>query len=222
VRKSGVDFGTGKSRAQFAEALKKRFAETGATLREEVDGLDVYEDLNTTFLAVDGRVTVSGSPEDVRDLIDVAAARALTERQRIAAELLNDSLFEVSIDASFLLRISAIEALCEQAPASAAYIRLATTLRDAIPSDVQKEEREAMEHLLERDTSKQSVRSAYMSKFRRLLGNDKAKEFDELYTVRSKFLHEGLGRGNLLEPANVGLNLAQELLLADVTSAQLQ
>jgi hypothetical protein len=49
-----------------------------------------------------------------------------------------------------------------------------------------------MEHLLERDTSKQSVRSAYMSKFRRLLGNDKAKEFDELYTVRSKFLHEGL------------------------------
>ncbi len=79
-----------------------------------------------------------------------------------------------------------------------------------------------MERLLERDTAKQSVRSAYMSKFRRLLGNDKAREFDELYNLRSKFLHEGLGRGNLLEPANAGLNLAQELLLVDVTSAQLQ
>ncbi len=125
VRRSGVDFGTGKRRAQFAEDIKKRIAETGGTLREEVDGLDVYEDHNTMFLVVEGHVTVSGSPEDVRDLIDVAAAHALalTERQRIAAELLNDSLFEVSIDASFLLRISAIEALCAQAPASAAYIR---------------------------------------------------------------------------------------------------
>jgi hypothetical protein len=211
-------------RAQFSEDVKKKIAETGATLREEVEGLDVYdEDLNTTFLVAEGHATVSGSPQDIIDLIDVAAghSQALTERQRIAAELLNDSLFEVSTDASFLLRISAIEALCPQAPASAAYVTLATTLRGSIPSHVPKEDREAMERLLARDTARQSVRSAYMSKFRRLVGGQKANEFDELYNLRSKFLHEGLGRGKLLQPATAALNLAQELLLADVTSARL-
>jgi len=76
-----------------------------------------------------------------------------------------------------------------------------------------------MEHLLNRYAKLESVRSAYMSKFRRLLGKPKAKEFEELYNLRSKFLHEGLGRGNLLEPANAALNLAQELLLADLESA---
>ncbi|HEY4848264.1 MAG TPA: hypothetical protein VIH87_10885, partial [Methylocella sp.] len=224
VRRLGVDFGTGKRRAQFHEDIKKDIAETGATLRDEVDGLDVYEDFNTIFFVFDGHATAPGSPEDVGDLIDVAAAhaQALTERQRIAAELLNDSLFEVSTDASFLLRISAIEALCPQASASTAYVTLATTLRNAIPSDVPKEEREIMECLLKRDTRRQSVHSAYMSKFRCLLGKHKAKEFEKLYKLRSKFLHEGLGRGNLLEPADAALNLAQELLLADVTSAQLQ
>jgi hypothetical protein len=224
MRRLGVDFGTGKRRAQFHEDIKKDIAETDATLRDEVDGLDVYEDLNTIFFVFDGHATGSGSPERVEDLIDVAAAhaQALTERQRIAAELLNDSLFEVSTDASFLLRISAIEALCPQAPASTAYVTLATTLRDAIPSDVPKEERETMERLLKRDTVRQSVHNANMSTCRRLLGKHKAKEFDELYKLRSKFLHEGRGRGNLLEPADAALNLAQELLLADVTSAQLQ
>jgi hypothetical protein len=224
VRRLGVDFGTGKKRAQFSEDVKKKIAETGATLREELEGLDVYdEDLNTTFLVAEGHATVSGSPQDIIDLIDVAAghSQALTERQRIAAELLNDSLFEVSTDASFLLRISAIEALCPQAPASAAYVTLATTLRGSIPSHVPKEDREAMERLLARDTARQSVRGAYMSKFRRLVGGQKANEFDELYNLRSKFLHEGLGRGKLLQPATAALNLAQELLLADVTSARL-
>jgi hypothetical protein len=154
--------------------------------------------------------------------MDMAAAnvRALTEPQRIAAELLNDSLFEVSNDACFLLRIAAVEALCPQAPASGTYISLAEDLRNAIPREVPKEDREAMERLLERDTTRQSVRNAYMSKLRRLLNPQKAKEFDDLYNLRSKFLHEGIGRAKLLEPANAAWDLAQELLLADVRSAQ--
>jgi hypothetical protein len=225
VRRSGVDFGTGKKRAQFSESIKKKiFAETGATLREEVEGLDVYENLNTEFLVAEGHGTVSSGPEYVTELIDAGAAhsQALTERQRIAAELLNDSLFEISTDASFLLRISAIEALCPQSPTSNTYIKLANALRDAIPAHVSNDDREAMERLLERDTARESVRSAYMSKLRLLLGNQQASEFDKLYNLRSKFLHEGLGRGQLLDPANAALDLGQELLLADVASGRLE
>jgi hypothetical protein len=155
-------------------------------------------------------------------LIDVAAdhARSLTERQRIAAELLNDSLFQISSDASFLLRISAVEALCPQGAVSAEYLALAQTLRSAIPSGTLKEHRNAIEQTLKRETARQSVRSAYMSKFRQLLNDNKAGEFDELYKLRSKFLHDGFGRGNLLISANAAMDLAQELLLADVRSAQ--
>jgi hypothetical protein len=174
-------------------------------------------------MVMEGSITVSSSPEDVRELIEVAAghSRALVEvglsaRQRIAAELLNDSLCEVSADAAFLLRISAIEALCPQAPASNAYIALATTLRNLIPADVPTEDREAMERLLERDATRQSVRSAYMSQFRRLLGRQKANEFEHLYNLRSKFLHEGLGRGELVHPACEALKLAQKLLISDI------
>jgi hypothetical protein len=221
IRRLGVDFGTGRRGPQFSQSIKDEVAKTGATLREEVEGLDVYEEeLNTICLIVEGKATVSDSPASVSELIERAAdySRALTERQRIAAELLNDSLFGIPADASFLLRISAIEALCPQGCASDAYIALAKTLRDAIPPDVPEEDKRAMERLLERDATRQSARSAYMSKFRRLLGRQQAREFEELYDLRSKFLHEGLGRGSFQESADAAFNLAKELLLADIRS----
>jgi hypothetical protein len=224
IQRSGVDFGTGRRGPQFSQAIKNDIAKTGATLRDEVEGLDVYEGLDTSFFSFQGEATVSGhGPAAVSELIERAAdySRALTERQRIAAELLNDSLFGIPADASFLLRISAIEALCPQGSASDAYISLAKTLRNAIPADVPEDDKRAMERLLERDTTRQSVRSAYISKFRRLLGGQKAKEFEELYNLRSKFLHEGLGRGSFQEPADAAFNLAQELLLADISSGQI-
>jgi hypothetical protein len=57
VRRMGVDFGTGKTRAQFHEDTKK-----GATLCQEVDGLDVYED-DTMFLVAENPFVVSGTPK---------------------------------------------------------------------------------------------------------------------------------------------------------------
>jgi hypothetical protein len=45
----------------------------------------------------------------------VASDTSLTANQRVAAELLNDSFFKMSPEASFLLRISTVEALCPQA-----------------------------------------------------------------------------------------------------------
>src|SRR5262249_45287517 len=73
---------------------------------------------------------------------------------------------------------------------------------------------------LERLANKQSVRSAYMSQIKRLLGNDKARRFDELYTQRSKLLHDGSGRGTLGEAANSALEIALKLLLANVRAAR--
>jgi len=220
VRRVGVDFGIGKRRAQYSNAVKQAVAKTGATLREEVDGLDVYADEQVVFIATAGHIVAWADVEDINNLINSQEhyAKDFSEPQKIAAGLLNDSLFEVSTDAAFILRISAVEALCPQATASPEYISLASALRDSIPATISEDTRQAMVRLLQRDALRQSVRSAYMSKFRRLLGAQKANQFDKLYSQRSKFLHEGLHRGRLLDAANAALDLAQELLLSDIES----
>ena len=71
--------------------------------------------------------------------------------------------------------------------------------------------------ILRRLAVRQSVRSAYTSKIKQLLGGEKAKEFEDLYALRSCFLHDGSGRGNLGGAADAALEIGLELLLADIT-----
>jgi hypothetical protein len=58
-----------------------------------------------------------------------------------------------------------------------------------------------------------------MSKIRQLIGDDKAKKFDALYARRSKFLHDGGGRGTLGDAADAALETGLELLLADIAQS---
>ena len=74
-----------------------------------------------------------------------------------------------------------------------------------------------IEQALRRLAVRQSVRSAYTSKIKQLLGGEKAKEFEDLYALRSCFLHDGSGRGNLGGAADAALEIGLELLLADIT-----
>jgi len=61
-----------------------------------------------------------------------------------------------------------------------------------------------------------SVRQGYMTKLRTLFNNERAKEFDKLYDRRSKFVHDGRGRGSFIE--DIALEIATELLFADIAS----
>ena len=110
---SPVHFGAGTLRSQWSESIKEK-----AAIRDEVDGLDVYENGNIGFLAFDAKMEVSSTTVALANLINEGAKKAveLNERQKIAAELINDSRFEVSGDARFLLRIAAVEALSPQLP----------------------------------------------------------------------------------------------------------
>jgi hypothetical protein len=140
----------------------------------------------------------------------------LTSNQRVAAELLNDSFFEMPPEARFLLRVSAVEALCPQADQAEAFRGLVARALASIPADPSNQIKETLERVAKRQT----VRSAYMSKIKQLLGNDKAKRFDALYRRRSDFLHDGAGRGTLGEAANAALEISWNLLLADIDCAQ--
>ena len=67
--------------------------------------------------------------------------------------------------------------------------------------------------------ARQSVRSAYTSRIKQLIGDDKAKKFDGLYLRRSNFLHDGNGRGTLGDAADAALEIGLELLLADIAQS---
>jgi hypothetical protein len=156
------------------------------------------------------------------ELIDIVTTAVestseLTPNQRVAAELLNDSFFDMLPEARFLLRVSAVEALCPQADQTEAFRDLVDRVLASIPADASNQIKEALERVAKR----QSVRSAYMSKIKQLLGNDKAKQFDALYRRRSDFLHDGAGRGTLGEAANAALEICWKLLLADIGGAQI-
>ncbi len=156
-------------------------------------------------------------------MIDAAKdkASALTDRQRIAAELLNDSQFEMSDDARFLLRISAIEALCPQADLGLAFSHLVDGLLASVPAGASGVNVETISDALKR-AKRQSVRRACLAKITRLLGGQSAKDFGEFYEQRSKFLHEGQLRGKLGEAASRAYDLALALLLADIETPWLE
>ena len=155
---------------------------------------------------------------DLKATLDAAVgtATSLTENQRVAGELLNDSLFNMTPEASFLLRVSAIEALCPQGGQTEAFKTTVKGLIASIPQETSSEDRDQIERALKMLAARQSVRSACRSKIKQLLGADKAKQFETIYDQRSKFLHNGEGRGTLGGLANDALELGLELLHADM------
>jgi hypothetical protein len=110
------------------------------------------------------------SDHEFKELVDAAVASGppLTANQRVAAELLNDSLFKMLPEASFLLRVSAVEALCPQAVQTDAFRTLVGSVIASIPSDAPSPAREQIEQALKTLAARQSVRSAYKSQIKKL------------------------------------------------------
>jgi hypothetical protein len=161
------------------------------------------------------------SHHELKEMVGAAvdSATSLTANQRVAAELLNDSFFKMSPEASFLLRVSAVEALCPQADQTDAFRDIVNSVLASIPRDPPIADRDQIEQALKRLAARQSVRSAYTSKIRQLIGDDKAKKFDALYSRRSNFLHDGSGRGTLGDAADAAQEIGLELLLADIAQS---
>jgi hypothetical protein len=161
------------------------------------------------------------SDQELKEMMDAAvqSATSLSTNQRVSAELLNDSLFKMSPEASFLLRISAVEALCPQPDQTDAFGSIVDSVLTSIPKDAPSSDQDQIKQALKRLAARQSVRSAYKSKIKQLIGDEKAEKFDALYARRSNFLHDGSGRGTLGAPAAAALELRLELLLADIAQS---
>jgi hypothetical protein len=125
----------------------------------------------------------------------------------------------MSPEASFLLRVSAVEALCTRAEQTEAFRDLIESTLASIPAEGSNQDRNQIKEARKRIAKRQSVRSAYTSKIKRLLGDGNAKRFEGLYERRSDFLHDGRGRGTLGEDVNVALDISLALLLADIAQS---
>jgi hypothetical protein len=220
----GVDCGFDKQTQFYSrEILDGIRKSTGITPRVSFHGLDVYEDDSVSHIGI--RMVGNSLIDPLqlqRSLSNYAQIEAtLSERQKIAASLINDSFFIPDASAAFVVRITAVEALCEQKEMSKEQKSLIENLvgqierSDASPDD-QFVVRRALENL-----KAQGVRNAYMTKIRSLLGRAEAKEFDVLYGLRGNFVHDGRLRGQLGQSANEALELALKIIDADIRSIQI-
>ena len=120
---------------------------------------------------------------------------------------------------SSILRISAVEALCDQRDVGEEYAHAIDGLLAHLNGmEVAVGPRESVRHVLMR-ARKDSLRQAYMRKLGRFLDKDAVKEFEALYDLRSKYVHDGAGRGEFAVPAGRALEIACKLLEAELNSA---
>ena len=105
---------------------------------------------------------------------------------------------------------------CEQSKRSESVVELLNQLMDASKDlssdqDALKEVRDVLMR-----ARRQSVRQACLGKIRFRLGREVGRQFYKLYGLRSSYLHEGEGRTTLREPATETLELANNLVRAEI------
>jgi len=217
--KLGIDIGFSRSTLSFSQQIADRIsADTGRELRTEVHGLMVYEKDSVCIVGMEARGSAQITPEGfgARLVESSLSASKLTERQRNCAALINDSFYVPRIEGQFILRISAVEALCDQKARDPRYLEAIEALeRQLGEAMLDGDIRETLQRMLG-NAKRESLRLAYMTKFRSLRSPEEAKQFDALYQLRSKLVHDGLGRGTLDEASNAALQLATDLLEAEL------
>jgi hypothetical protein len=193
-------------------------ASSGKQLLADTHGLMVYEENKNEIIGINAHLSGTISLSELEKRLNhwVNLSKNLSERQRICAALLNDSLFLPNVEGQFVLRVSAIEALCDQRDLSEDYLGAIGQIEEFVEhQQFSPEIRKTISEFLKLK-KKQSLRQSYLSKLRMLLSDNAAKSFDNLYAKRSAFVHDGQGRGELAPFANEAMDLAVDLLTAEL------
>ena len=209
----GVDLGFGDYTFRFGQTISDEHRKSsGRELRGSIHGLDVFDrDKATVAVASKPRLRSPTRTEALQKNIQDAMnlCTNLSGRQEVCASLINDSFFVANQDVRFVMLVSAIEALCEQGPVTTSYHKLIEQLRRYL-SGLEGVEREKnrVQSLLGENQKRVSVRQATRAKIETLLGPDKAEKFNEqFYGLRSDYLHDGTGRGEVGKHAHEVLQL---------------
>lgn len=221
IDRLGIDLGLSRSTLQFSDAIHEAVRrESGRAIRSNAHGLMTFDEGSVVIFGVNAHGTTSVSNEHFRERVAewFIARPNLTDRQRNCAALINDSFFVPNTEGQFILRISAVEALCDESEVGSEYKDVIQSLENHLTSlSADEVTRKTVAQLLNRGKQK-SLRQSYMGRFRGLLSDEEARSFDRIYGLRSKLLHEGIGRGALTEAANEALDLAVALYEAELCS----
>lgn len=215
----GVDIGAETPTLQFGKTFKLQVeGASQKTLRADHLGLMAFETGSVTIAGIRATANVL-TPLSLfqKRLLEMEErSPVLNDRQRNCALLINDSFFATRPEAVFVLLISAVEALCDPQDVGPEYTAAVDVLQKHLGGmSVSPEVRKTLSTTLG-FAKRQSIRQAYMKKLRSLLGEVSAVAFDKLYKVRSAFVHEGKGRGEMNGKIGEARQLSIALFTADV------
>lgn len=227
-RRLAINLGDNRKRAVLTAAGAEYFAnQIGAPVRQQLHGLDVYEQ-------IDGQrfIDINMQP-GLRVGVDTAVSAIarwyadnphLTEKQELAAELYCSAHFDAPFRSRFLTLMTALEAFLEYQPRADDVRRLVQQLEDLVESSqVEKREKQSLHGslgwLYEESISQAGRRTA-----RHLLpdglydGKSSDKYFSECYELRSTIVHTGRVPAtiDLLDVTNELHRFVGDLLHADI------
>ncbi|MDD1450842.1 hypothetical protein NHF48_007480 [Sphingomonas sp. H160509] len=117
VTMTGIDIGFSQTTLQFSQDIHDAVkAVDGKILRAETHGLIVYKENTVKIVGIDARGSALIASDALERRLEMSASlvTGMTDRQRNCAALLNDSFFVPQTEGQFVLRVSAVEALCDQ------------------------------------------------------------------------------------------------------------
>jgi hypothetical protein len=215
----GFDMGTFARGGGFTKyGLELTSKALGSPVRNDIHGVDVFEDNSPKFVGVPVATLISTN--SLSTLINALEASPLLTRMsgklRIACELYGISRFSESPRVGFLTLISAVEALLEPQLLDASFVRAVESWIDALPESVRSDESFVGRA---RDLRRESIsRSAYRL-IASTLTERHAAQFKALYRTRSKLVHEGkVERTDFTTERSNAEQLVRELLLALVST----
>jgi hypothetical protein len=197
----GIDLGGRPPRCVITHAGMQRFVEQiGSPVRTDVHGIDVYEHVDgLVFVSLNFDASIgkgaSAFVEQVASAISTPVA--LSSKQELAGEILSASYFDASGRSRFVTRITAVEALLDPQPRSAAAQRVVAKLLEVVEEGgLDESTRAAMSGSL-RWLNRESIGQAGRALAARLLhgrayeGQAPDRFFSFCYNLRSSILHFG-------------------------------
>jgi hypothetical protein len=195
ISRLGVDSGVDKATTSFSTMTKDAaFAADGTLLRDDVHGVDVFQDqqhVRIGQIRMVGMVRAPSEPflTDLDSLYKVVDGG--TERARDIVLLLNYALTRRDPVAQFVFAISAVEMLGQEETWSDSQRKLLAQLASAAEDSTVASSSECREvaDAIRRSTQKISLRQGVIRLLESLGLTELRKKWDELYEERSRLVH---------------------------------
>ena len=218
-QKTGVDVGIDRATSSLTKFVKDNFAaKSGLLLRDDIFGLDVFEDVEAKILQGQLKILAPANLEYFLKAIQDLAPLAMfmDDRSRVSAQLINDALFSLTPETRLLILMTSIESLWDRPRRSESIVALASALSICLHTlSGSADDKEDVAKRVD-DIRVQSISRMCKDKITDLLGVDRAKEFAYLYAVRSGFVHDGKGRAQLHSEGDLAQRLAFDVLIAEL------